>query len=219
MASQETTLGAKVIADFLNFRSPPVLGQPVQVLRKGDIIRPTGKAWIQAVAPDGRTGWISFDYVDYVDLPAPAPVMTPEAAGKEPPWITWARQQLGVKEVPGAGDNPTIVAWYHLTTLPADLWHDSTAWCAVFVNAAFFLNGVTGTRSARAVDWLNFGQPVSVPQLGDVVVFDWGNGGHHVAFFLSRSGGLVKVIGGNQSNAVTEAAYEEKYVMGYRRAA
>jgi uncharacterized protein (TIGR02594 family) len=220
----ERQLAVIVTADYLNFRGGVAPAKPVLVLKKGDIIQATGKAWIQVISKDGRTGWLSFEYVEYTDLPAPAPVLTPEDKAKEPPWITWARQQRGVKEVPGAGDNPTIVAWYHLTTLPAEYWHDATAWCAVFVNAGFFLNGVTGTRSARAVDWLNFGVPVSVPQLGDVVVFEWppdreGKIGHHVAFVLSRSGGLVKVIGGNQSNAVTIASYEEKYVMGYRRAA
>ena len=216
-SSTETTLGAKVLVDFLNFRSSITTGKPLSILKKDDIIYPTGKAWIEAVK-DGITGWVSFEYIDYIDV-AQVPIVISKPIEGEPIWLTWAKNQLGVKEVPGVGDNPTIQAWYYLTTLPEDLWHDSTAWCAVFVNAGFFLNGIKGTRSARAVDWLNFGIPVNNPEPGDIVVFDWQDGNHHVAYFLSKANGMVNVIGGNQSDAVTEASYNEKYVMGYRRPA
>lgn len=217
MSDESTVLAAKVLSDYLNFRESINVGKSILTLKKDDVVFPTGKAWIE-VTKDNKLGWVSFEFVDYFDQeiqPVKIPVVV--EVKDEPVWITWAKQQLGVKEVPGAGDNPIILAWYHLTTLPEDLWHDSTAWCAVFVNAAMFLNGIKGNRSARAVDWLNFGLKVDIPKIGDIVVFDWQDGGHHVAFVLSVKDEIVKVIGGNQSNGVTITEYSEEYIMGYRR--
>ena len=163
-------------------------------------------------------GWVSGKYVqETTEEPVPAPV----PAGAEKPWVKWARTKLGVKEVPGAGDNPEILTWDRLIAgLPASMIHDATPWCAIFVHAALFYGGVPEGHdidSALAVDWLKAGTPVTVPQCGDIVVFDFGGGDHHVAIVLSVSGGMVHVIGGNQSDAVTLASYSTNYVMGYRR--
>ena len=71
------------------------------------------------------------------------------------------------------------------------------------------------------MDWLNFGTPVTTPQDGDVVVFDWskiGSSGHHVAFYLADAGDRISVIGGNQSNSVSITTYAKAAVLGYRRA-
>ena len=205
----------------LNIRSGPgtdyeILG----TLKDKDIItQPDGLVPFIMTETSGEVtfGWASAKYLQVAPKDAPVPLVP---TGVEPAWILWARKELGQKEVPGAGDNPTITAWYHLTTLDPSLWHDSTAWCAVFVNAGFMLNGVRTNRSARAVDWLNFGTPVTVPQKGDVAIFDFGGGDHHVAYVLGGiNGALVNCIGGNQHDAVTIANYPTANVMGYRRAA
>lgn len=155
-----------------------------------------------------------------LSLATPAAAVT--VAPAEPPWIVLSRNYLGTKEAAGSADNPTIVGWDKLmTTLPASLDHDATPWCAIFVHAMLLLSGYKGkiVESALAVDWLGFGVPVTDPRDGDIVVFDFGGGDHHVAFVLSVSGGMVHVIGGNQSDAVTLASYSTSNVMGYRRAA
>ena len=139
-----------------------------------------------------------------------------------PVWITLARKYLGTKEAAGTADNPLIVSWDKLmTTLPASMDHDATPWCAIFVHAMLLLSGYKGKiiESALAVDWRKFGVHVDDPRAGDVVVFDFGGGDHHVAFVISVTGGMVHVIGGNQSDAVTLASYSTDYVMEYRRAA
>jgi uncharacterized protein (TIGR02594 family) len=122
---------------------------------------------------------------------------------------------LGLKEVRGSGDNPEIVDWMTLTTLPQSMWCDATAWCSVFVNAGFELNGFRGTRSAAAASWLTWGQKLTKPFRGCVAVFSR-DGGHHVAWFLRDLGNSIEVIGGNQSNAVTRAAYSKERLLGYR---
>jgi uncharacterized protein (TIGR02594 family) len=100
------------------------------------------------------------------------------------------------------------------------MWRDATAWCAVFVNAAFMLNNIKTIRSAGAEEWKKFGTATDSPQVGDVVVFQWADGSHHVAFFLGFTpDGRVQVIGGNQGDAVTITTYPAANVMtkGYRR--
>ena len=47
-----------------------------------------------------------------------------------------------------------------LTSLPPSMRHDSTAWCSVFANAGFELNGYKGTDSADAASWLDWGHDV-----------------------------------------------------------
>lgn len=147
--------------------------------------------------------------------PVAAAPVTPSG---EPVWIRWARSKLGEKE--GVND-PEIQSWYKLCGLPQSMWNDVTVpWCGIFLSAAFALNGVKAIDSALAVDWLNFGTPVTTPQDGDVVVFDWskiGSSGHHVAFYLADAGDRISVIGGNQSSSVSITTYAKAAVMGYRR--
>jgi uncharacterized protein (TIGR02594 family) len=209
----------EVVPATLNVRSGPGTNfEILDTLTAGDVVEElSAEGWCPIPMEDGSVGWLARKYLTAAALEAPAPVVP---AGGEPVWIQWARKQIGQKEVPGPGDNPVIAAWYHLTTLDPSMWHDITAWCAVFVNAAFMLNNIKTIRSARAVDWLGFGIKVEIPQKGDVVVFDWGGGSHHVAFFLRDLGnGRIECIGGNQSDAVTITSFPESAVMGYRRAA
>lgn len=202
----------EVTADGLNVRSGPATEYPRlgTVLNSAQLDSPDSAGWVP-VLYNGNIGWCSAKYLlEVKDEPAPKPVA-------DPPWIAWARQQLGTKEAPGAADNDKIVRWDELTTLPEECWHDATAWCAVFVNAAFAYCGIKTPKSAAAADWLKFGTPVVKPQLGDVVVFKWDDGQYHVALVLALEGGQVQVIGGNQSNAVTIANYPKTNVMGFRR--
>ena len=140
----------------------------------------------------------------------------------EPAWLTWAKTKIGVHEIPGPGDNPEIVSWFHFTSLDRADWHDATAWCSVFVNAAFGLNGGKGTGSAAAISWAKWGHEVEYDEAlpGDVVVFEWDSGQHHVAFFEKQDEDRVKVLGGNQGAAgeVSEAWHSKDYVLNVRRA-
>ena len=178
----------EVIANRLNIRSGPGKEYPVwDVVALEDILTVADSGWVSVEMQDGSVGWVSAALVaDYdgpvaEESPDEAVVKGPEG---EPPWITWAKAQLWQAEAPGAKDNPTIVSWFKESSLPQSLWHDATAWCAIFVNAALALTGQPHLHSALAVDWLEYGTPVDLPQLGDVVVFQWAGGGHHVALML-----------------------------------
>jgi uncharacterized protein (TIGR02594 family) len=151
----------------------------------------------------------------------PVAVPAPPAATGEPVWITWAKSKLGFKE--GTND-AEINTWFQYTTLAKSMWDcEKTAWCAVFANAALFINGIQGDRDALALDFLNWGTPVTVPKIGNIVVYDWsliGRSGHHVNFFLKDlDNGYIQAIGGNQGTvgAVTIDACSKAAIMGYRR--
>ena len=226
----------EVIGD-VNLRSGPGTDfEDLGDLLKGQIVEvPSTMGWLPVLMVDEdqsdesspSVGWASARFLrvaketPYTEAP---PVINP--ASKDDPALAWLMSKKGLKEVPGAGDNPEIVGWFKLLDgFPKSDWHDSTAWCSVCMNAAEVLTGAShGTSSAAAVSWLKWGVAVKEPQRGDKVIFDWKDGGHHVGIFLRfltdvDKNDRVEVIGGNQGNAISITDYPAGAVMGYRRRA
>src|SRR5258708_11859375 len=74
------------------------------------------------------------------------------------------------------------------------------------------------SRFLFAAAWMGWGTPVTAPQPGDVVVFDFGGGDHHVTFFEKDNGnGTWSCHGGNQSHAVMLTNFPKSKMMGVRR--
>lgn len=95
-----------------------------------------------------------------------------------------------------------------------------TAWCAAFVNAVLASNGIQGSGSLMARSFLDVGKPVQDPQPGDLVVLKRGDGNvqGHVGFFMGNAeGGGIRVLGGNQGDAVSEKTFRSEDVLGFRR--
>lgn len=141
-----------------------------------------------------------------------------------PSWlrIAFAESSSGVKEIPGNQHNPRILAYHQATSLKAT--SDEIAWCASFVNWCLREAGFTGTNSARARSFLNYGEPVALNDIraGDIVVFSRGNNPAqgHVAFFCEWRDvrkGTMNVCGGNQSNQVSITTYGIENLIGIRR--
>lgn len=205
----------------LNIRSGPGTDfEDIGDLPFNEIVNsPDTAGWvpIMVVDEDGvqSVAWCSKKYLsEDTTLPKPVEPIKPATPGVEPIWIQWARKQIGQREVPGVASNPVIQAWYHLTTLPEYLWTDSTAWCAVFVNAALMLNNIKTIRSARAFDWLTYGAGVSTPQKGDLVIFDFS----HIGFYIDDAGGgKINCLGGNQSDMVNITSFAKSSIRAYRR--
>jgi len=132
-----------------------------------------------------------------------------------------ACEEIGLKELRGAEHNPDIVEMF------ADVGHswvkdDETAWCAAFVGSMLARAGLPSTRKLDARSYLKWGMSVDPrdAQIGDIVVFwrqsptSWQG---HVGFFAGRDGDYIKVLGGNQSNSVSIAAYPMSRLLGVRR--
>lgn len=122
-----------------------------------------------------------------------------------PTWVTKAGEYLGVHEVEGPGSNPTILKWAQEQAgwIAEYFKDDDTPWCALFVNGVLQECGFTGTKSLAANSFATWGQELTAPAYGAVLVFDR-PGGHHVGFYLGETPANYRVRGGNQGNAVSD---------------
>lgn len=131
-----------------------------------------------------------------------------------------AKTYLGTRELPGKQHNKTILGWLRRLLPSADA--DEISWCSAFVDAMAAETGFEQSRKLTARSWLAVGEPIpaALAKPGDVIVFwrehpdSWKG---HVAFFQEWQGSRVRVLGGNQSDAVTSAHYPRSQVLGIRR--
>ena len=134
------------------------------------------------------------------------------------PWMKYAFQEYGQREVPGNTDNPRVQQY--LSTCGLATAHDETPWCSAFVNWCLHRAGIVGTRRANARSFLAGwnGQSVSRPTFGCIVIFlRPPNPAHgHVAFYTGREGNDLVMLGGNQGNQVGLKNYPVTRVVGYR---
>ena len=97
-----------------------------------------------------------------------------------------------------------------------------TAWCAAFVNATLSKTGLDGTGALNARSFLDWGEEITTPQLGDVVVLSRGTDPAlgHVGFFKGFDAqGNILILGGNQGDEVSVKSYNADRLLGYRRPA
>ncbi len=132
-----------------------------------------------------------------------------------------AQGYLGLKEKPGPAHEAKILEFFSSV---GHEWvkDDETAWCAAFVGAMLERTGLKSTRKLNARSYLEWGEPVDLDdaQPGDIVVFTRGDPSGwqgHVAFYVSKSTLYIRVLGGNQRNAVTESNYPRDRLLGIRR--
>jgi uncharacterized protein (TIGR02594 family) len=128
------------------------------------------------------------------------------------PWYELALKEVGTLEGPDTADNPKVVAYYRDAGFP-DVKHDEVPWCAAFVGAMLKRAGLKPSGSLMARSYLKWGTKLSSPVQGCVTVIERGTGPFgHVFFFVSPGLGL----GGNQSDSVSIAPYNQSRVLGYR---
>lgn len=133
------------------------------------------------------------------------------------PWLTEARKFVGLREIVGSRHEPKILQFFSEAGHPG-IHDDETAWCAAFVGAMLRKAGYSSTGALNARSYLNFGTKLTKPTPGCIVVFKRGSSSWqgHVAFFLRDLGDRIEVLGGNQGNAVSIAAYSKADLLGYR---
>ena len=142
---------------------------------------------------------------------------TSETNMEQPAWLARAWEQFGVSEIAGAEDNPEIQKYYREAGQRAEL-HDEVAWCAAFAGAMLFRAGETHTGSLLARSYLNWGTPLDAPRVGAITVLERGSdpGAGHVGFLVGVSKAKVLLLGGNQGNKVSVAAFDIGRVLAYR---
>lgn len=134
-----------------------------------------------------------------------------------PPWYLEGRRKMGLHEV---RDHGILARWLKSDgrTLgdPRKL-----PWCGDFVETCIALtlpNEPMVTNPYLARNWMKFGTDCGAT-IGAVVVFWRGSRtgmSGHVGFYAGERADAVRVLGGNQSNAVTEAWLAKNRLLGYR---
>lgn len=153
----------------------------------------------------------------------------------------WLVQYLGIKE--GSAQHKAILTVYNNSKLcPRYTMTTSDAWCATAVSAAFIACGLAGASGSgklfQCVEcscnnmiakaktqgiWVE--NDAHVPNVGDVILYDWQDSGigdntgssDHVGIVHSISGSTIKVIEGNKSNTVAyrTLSVNGRYIRGY----
>ncbi len=132
----------------------------------------------------------------------------------EPLWVRAARRYIGVAEIPGKDTAPVISRW--LKRLGAWWDEDATPWCGTFVAACLDDVGLPRPQHwYRARAYLDYGTRIPAPVMGAITVFAR-TGGGHVGFAVGRNEhGALMILGGNQGDRVSIAAFDPARVLGY----
>lgn len=135
----------------------------------------------------------------------------------QPDWLLWAWREIGVREVAGSRDNERILEMFK-DAGHAAIDNDEVAWCAAFLGACLERSGKRSTRSLMARSYLQWGQQIETARLGSVAVLSRGSDPSlgHVGFVVGEADAHVFLLGGNQADAVSVAAFEKSRVLAYR---
>jgi uncharacterized protein (TIGR02594 family) len=136
-----------------------------------------------------------------------------------PRMLVEALKLYGTAESAGDADNPVILSWAKALgpDVVARYTHDATPWCGLFIGYIAKQSGknIPGIPE-RASEWLNFGLPMTVPMLGDVLIFKR-DGGGHVGLYIGEDDGAYHVLGGNQHDCVCIVRIDRVRLAGVRR--
>lgn len=131
------------------------------------------------------------------------------------PWIEWLKSHIGEIELTGGDATPFDEEVFAHTTY-GPLHGKMEEGCAATACAALEESGMKSPHRADAISFLNYGMPSQL-EPGCVVLFQWPNGGHHVAFCSSVvNGDLVNCLGGNQDHQVKVCTFSRKHIMAAR---
>jgi uncharacterized protein (TIGR02594 family) len=135
----------------------------------------------------------------------------------QPPWLAEAWQHLSVSEHPGARHNETILAFFRDAGHP-NVTRDEVPWCAAFVGACLERTGSRSSRSLLARSYLSWGHRIQEPRFGAIAVLSRGADPAlgHVGFYIGETKDTLLLLGGNQSDRVSVAAYARDRLLEYR---
>lgn len=125
-----------------------------------------------------------------------------------------ASSYLGLKEGAGASNNAKVVELYALAGHP-EVKQDAVAWCAAFVGAVLAKSKLETTGSLWALDYAKWGQKLDRPFYGCVGVKKR-DGGGHVGFVIGANKTQIILLGGNQGDAVSVAAFPRENFVAFR---
>lgn len=132
-----------------------------------------------------------------------------------------ALKTYGTIEKPGAGSNPSILAWAKATGQDKIYKDDSTAWCGLWTAYVALQAGWDiPVNPLGARNWLSWGVPQKSAGLGDILIFwrgkrtGWSG---HVGMYVGEDNESYHVLGGNQSDQVNIKRISKSRILGIRR--
>lgn len=134
-----------------------------------------------------------------------------------PAWLALATADLGTVEGIGKSNNPKVIAYFRDAGF-AGIKEDSVAWCAGFVNAMLERAGRRGSRSLAARSFEGWGIGLKAPALGAIGVKKRSNSSWqgHTGFVVGANDKQVFLLGGNQGDRVSVAAFPRSEFTGFR---
>lgn len=143
------------------------------------------------------------------------------------PWLEQAKRDFGLKEIPGPGNAPGVLALFRDAGHP-EIHADVVPWCAGAVaawlhragiwnvkNSPGSLAGVPVAMSLWALAWAKYGQACKVPVYGAIGV-KGRKGGGHVGIIVAANATRVWMIGGNQHDEVCVANFPRSDFVAFR---
>jgi len=136
---------------------------------------------------------------------------------KSPRLLVEAVKLIGIKEVPGQGDNIEILKWAETLNLEKSYRKDDIPWCGLFMAIVCHNAGLKPVDNPLwARNWQTFGTSQKTAMLGDILVFVR-NGGGHVGIYVGEDKTAYHVLGGNQSDMVCVTRIRKERCMAIRR--
>lgn len=129
--------------------------------------------------------------------------------------IAWAAE--GVEETGGRAATPEILAYFRDAGHP-EIVSDEVAWCAAFAGACLARAGLPHTGSLMARSYLKYGTPIDTPRVGAIAVLRRGAdpSAGHVGFVVGSDATHLRLLGGNQNDAVSVARFPRAMLVGLR---
>lgn len=132
-----------------------------------------------------------------------------------PAWLKVAYKEIGQKEIPGPQENPRIVEYFKSVGAKPNYRDDIDDWASAFVEWSLNQTGIKGPKSDEPFAWLDWGQELAHPILGCIVVMSF-SGLHHIGFYFGEDENFIRILGGNEDDAVHIFRYPKNTIFGYR---
>lgn len=143
--------------------------------------------------------------------------------GLLPRTIQEALKFYGETEIPGARNNPKIMAMVAEINAKypgrvKGYVNDDIAWCSLFATYVLMKAGkaIVKVNPLWSRNYTTYATESEAPSLGDVLVFSRGSGGH-IGFYVGEDSTCFHVLGGNQANSVNITRINKNRLLSCRK--